>query len=708
MTSEDTENKDMEVNVLDELLDNAEDDDLAAELKDEEKKLGKKTPAKPPVSSSTASQVKRKPGTKPAKKAPVTESALQKKASPVSKMSAPKPAAAAVPKKKAAAASSSVPPTAVSSTTQLPQQAKAAAPQAKVKKLVAAKAVKSEPAAKPTAAKTKPVPATNAKPPAENAAAAAVTKEQAAKKTAPPKPAVATSKPSKKAPPAAAAAKPMGAVKKAPDPAPPVKVKVEKTSPNPKTATTKALPDDDPDRLHMAPTAEELQVAEEPMLTGTAPVVPSKRPDFDTRSEASSSDHESCSCSLGSSTSRSRSRSQSRSFSDSSSAASEPDHSPRHHVPRKRRHSPIIYEKRTRSEDKGHKRPRVSSSVGRREDVSDHHLIKYFFRNARFFLVKSNNHENVALSKAKGVWSTPPQNEAKLNQAYRECKNVILVYSVKESGKFQGFARLASESNHNCPPIQWVLPPGLSARALGGVFQVDWICRRELPFTKTAHLYNPWNEGKQVKIGRDGQEIEPRVAEELCRLFPVDDMIDLHAILHRMKRSSSSRRPVAPSSPHRRHHGRHSLARVHSRRSRTSRGSHSPRPRHRRDSPDDGYRFSRRARYSPGQELAMERYSSRRDAPPMNGGYPDYLRDYHHPRPPMPPMPYGPPPPYAMDAMQYHHYDRSLHHIEYNHGGPSRTSRAIEKRSYEMTVDDFLRRTARPPSRLERRYRERR
>jgi len=68
-----------------------------------------------------------------------------------------------------------------------------------------------------------------------------------------------------------------------------------------------------------------------------------------------------------------------------------------------------------------------------------------------------------------------------------------------------------------------VLPPGLSAKALGGVFKVDWICRKELPFTATLHLYNPWNDGKQVKIGRDGQEIEPRVAEELCRLFPEDE-----------------------------------------------------------------------------------------------------------------------------------------------------------------------------------------
>ena len=50
--------------------------------------------------------------------------------------------------------------------------------------------------------------------------------------------------------------------------------------------------------------------------------------------------------------------------------------------------------------------------------------LKYIFREARFFVIKSNNHENVALAKAKGVWSTPPQNEAKLNQAFRVSRKI--------------------------------------------------------------------------------------------------------------------------------------------------------------------------------------------------------------------------------------------------------------------------------------------
>lgn len=80
--------------------------------------------------------------------------------------------------------------------------------------------------------------------------------------------------------------------------------------------------------------------------------------------------------------------------------------------------------------------------------------LKVFF--IRFFIIKSNNAENVTLSKAKGVWSTLPQNEANLNQAYRESRNVLLIFSVKESGKFAGFARLSTESRRDGAPISWV------------------------------------------------------------------------------------------------------------------------------------------------------------------------------------------------------------------------------------------------------------
>ena len=54
----------------------------------------------------------------------------------------------------------------------------------------------------------------------------------------------------------------------------------------------------------------------------------------------------------------------------------------------------------------------------------------------------------------------------------------------QESGKFCGLARLATESRRDGAKVNWVLPPGLSARALGGVFKIDWVCKGDLNFNK--------------------------------------------------------------------------------------------------------------------------------------------------------------------------------------------------------------------------------
>ncbi|XP_060653546.1 YTH domain-containing protein 1 [Drosophila nasuta] len=164
--------------------------------------------------------------------------------------------------------------------------------------------------------------------------------------------------------------------------------------------------------------------------------------------------------------------------------------------------------------------------------------LNYLFRDTRFFLIKSNNSDNVQLSKNKSVWATLPQNDANLNQAFKEARNVLLIFSVNESGKFAGFARMAAPSRRDIPQVAWVLPPSISPKALGGVIELDWICRKELSFNATLHLHNSWNEGKPVKIGRDGQEIEPKIGGELCRLFPEDENIELTPILRKSKETA--------------------------------------------------------------------------------------------------------------------------------------------------------------------------
>uniref|UniRef100_A0A3Q2TWX5 YTH domain-containing family protein n=1 Tax=Fundulus heteroclitus TaxID=8078 RepID=A0A3Q2TWX5_FUNHE len=158
------------------------------------------------------------------------------------------------------------------------------------------------------------------------------------------------------------------------------------------------------------------------------------------------------------------------------------------------------------------KREKLSSSVRAVRKGMENHTsqLHYILKDARFFLIKSNNHENVSLAKAK-----------------------------------VGFARLSSQSHHGGSPIHWVLPAGMNAKMLGGVFRIDWLCRRELPFIKTAHLSNPWNDHKPVKIGRDGQEIAPKIGAQLCALFPLDESVDIHHVAHRIrhKRTPSELRP---------------------------------------------------------------------------------------------------------------------------------------------------------------------
>ncbi|XP_029860027.1 3'-5' RNA helicase YTHDC2 isoform X4 [Aquila chrysaetos chrysaetos] len=130
----------------------------------------------------------------------------------------------------------------------------------------------------------------------------------------------------------------------------------------------------------------------------------------------------------------------------------------------------------------------------------------------RYFIMKSSNVQNIDISQQKGIWSTTPSNERKLNRAFWESSMVYLIFSVQGSGHFQGFARMASEIG--CEKSQdW------GSSGFGGVFKVEWIQKESIPFHFAHHLLNPGNDNKKVQISRDGQELEPQVGEQLLQLW---------------------------------------------------------------------------------------------------------------------------------------------------------------------------------------------
>jgi hypothetical protein len=125
-----------------------------------------------------------------------------------------------------------------------------------------------------------------------------------------------------------------------------------------------------------------------------------------------------------------------------------------------------------------------------------------FFENARFFVIKSSNKENVDLSQKYSEWATTVTNQKKLNEAYQS-SNVILIFSINKSGNFQGYAVMTSFISDKVSNI-W---QNESSVKLGGSFSVQWLSICELPFSKVKNLTNPLNSNEFVIKSRDTQEL---------------------------------------------------------------------------------------------------------------------------------------------------------------------------------------------------------
>eukprot|EP00931_Biecheleriopsis_adriatica_P087311 TRINITY_DN61803_c0_g1_i1.p1 TRINITY_DN61803_c0_g1~~TRINITY_DN61803_c0_g1_i1.p1 ORF type:complete len:537 (+),score=81.81 TRINITY_DN61803_c0_g1_i1:65-1675(+) len=129
----------------------------------------------------------------------------------------------------------------------------------------------------------------------------------------------------------------------------------------------------------------------------------------------------------------------------------------------------------------------------------------------RYFVIKSNSHKNLVLSIENNVWATQRHNEDKFNDAFKHGSHVILIFSVNNSGCFQGYAKMlgrvgSSDKTH-------------VFRSFGRAFDVRWLRLDELDFSEVGDITNPWNEHKSVKISRDGQELPNEVGARLCELF---------------------------------------------------------------------------------------------------------------------------------------------------------------------------------------------
>lgn len=63
----------------------------------------------------------------------------------------------------------------------------------------------------------------------------------------------------------------------------------------------------------------------------------------------------------------------------------------------------------------------------------------------------------------------------------------------------------------------------------GKPFKITWQSTERLPFYRTRGLRNPWNANREVKIARDGTELEPSTGRKLIGMFEQQAQINAAA-----------------------------------------------------------------------------------------------------------------------------------------------------------------------------------
>jgi len=69
------------------------------------------------------------------------------------------------------------------------------------------------------------------------------------------------------------------------------------------------------------------------------------------------------------------------------------------------------------------------------------------------------------------------------------------------------------------PQIDGDADTSIVAQSWGKPFRIEWLSTNRLPFYRTRGLRNPWNANREVKIARDGTELETSVGERLIQMF---------------------------------------------------------------------------------------------------------------------------------------------------------------------------------------------
>ncbi|KAM0007771.1 putative YTH domain-containing protein [Helianthus debilis subsp. tardiflorus] len=143
--------------------------------------------------------------------------------------------------------------------------------------------------------------------------------------------------------------------------------------------------------------------------------------------------------------------------------------------------------------------------------------------NAKFFVIKSYSEDDVHKSIKYNVWSSTPNGNKKLNNAYEEAQKlaagdpkgcpIFLFFSVNASGQFCGVAEMIGRVDFHKDMDFW------QQDKWSGSFPVKWHFVKDVPNPHFRHIILENNEHKPVTNSRDTQEIKYKKGIEMLKVF---------------------------------------------------------------------------------------------------------------------------------------------------------------------------------------------
>lgn len=158
------------------------------------------------------------------------------------------------------------------------------------------------------------------------------------------------------------------------------------------------------------------------------------------------------------------------------------------------------------------------NSVPEREQYNSHDFPDSYTE-AKFFVIKSYSEDDIHKSIKYNVWSSTPNGNKKLDQAYREAQEkssgcpVFLFFSVNASGQFVGLAEMVGPVDFQKNVEYW------QQDKWNGHFPVKWHIVKDVPNNMLKHIILENNENKPVTNSRDTQEIKLEQGLQMLKLF---------------------------------------------------------------------------------------------------------------------------------------------------------------------------------------------